>query len=146
MRHSQLRSAVIVVVVIILLAGSFLAGRTSSTQRLTRTQPESAFTAPEAPDFSALGCTNVSNVAVFDNRIHVKCSTVNAVGNDKVYYYAYPTNSTSGYTPNRMLAIGHTAFVLNKSVWIYYQANTAYNPPGCNTGDCRLLVGISVIE
>ena len=146
MDQRKFRVAVLVVSVLALLAGSFLAGRHASNQRLLRTQTESAFAAPESPEFSAFGCTNVNNVAVFENRIHVKCSSVNVIGTNNVYYYAYPTNGTSGYTANRLLAIAHTAFVLNKSVWIYYQANTSYNPPSCNTGDCRLLVGLSVVE
>jgi hypothetical protein len=31
-------------------------------------------------------------------------------------------------------------------VAIFYDADSAHNPPGCYTTDCRLLLGISMIE
>jgi len=147
MEQKQLRSIVFVVVLLALLTGSFFAGRSIADRRVSHAQSEGAPAAPADPNFSSFACTNVSNVAVFENRIHVKCATVNVVGGTyNVYYYAYPTGSFDGYTASRMLAVGQTAFALDKPVWIYYEASTSYNPSGCNTGDCRLLVGLSMVE
>ena len=146
MEHRQLRSAIFVLVLVALLAGSFFVGRGFADRRVSYARSEGVPPAPADPNFSTFACTNVSNVAVFENRIHVKCATVNVVGTNNVYYYAYPTGSFAGYTASRLLAVGQTAFVLDKGVWIYYEANTSYNPTGCNTGDCRLLVGLSMVE
>ena len=93
-------------------------------------------------DLLSFGCTSIDNVASFDNRIHVHCAT----SNGSIEYYAYPTSGSNGYTANRMLAVGQTAFALGKGVVIFYQSSTSYNPPGCNTGDCRLLTGLSMLK
>jgi hypothetical protein len=146
MVQNKLHSVVFVCIVLILLAGSFLAGRSFAVPRVSHAQGIDIPAAPADTNYSAFACLNVSNVAVFENRIHVKCSTVNVVGSDNVYYYAYPTGSFDTYTANRMLAVGQTAFALDKPVWIYYEASRSYNPPNCNLGDCRLLVGISMME
>ena len=147
MEQKQLRSVVFMFVVLALLGGSFLAGRIFADRRVSHAQSDGLPAAPADPNFSSFACTNVSNVAVFENRIHVKCATVNVVGGTyNVYYYAYPTGGFDGYTANRMLAVAQTAFALEKTVWIYYEASTSYNPSGCNTGDCRLLVGLSMLE
>lgn len=146
MEHSQLRSAVFFLVVLAMVTGSFLAGRTLTELRVLRAQSQDVPAAPADPSFSSFYCSDVNNVASFDNRIHLRCSTVNNVAGDPVRYYAYPTGSSSGYTANRMLAVAQIAYALDKPVWIYYQASTSYNPPGCNTGDCRLIVGVSVVQ
>jgi len=147
MPHKKLRFIVFVFTVLVLLAGSFVAGRILADRRVSHAQSEGVPAAPADPNFSSFACTNVSNVAVFEDRIHVKCSTVNVVGGTyNVSYYAYPTGGFDGYTASRMLALGQIAFALDKPVWIYYEASTSYNPTGCNTGDCRLLVGLSMVE
>jgi hypothetical protein len=146
MKQKQLRSVVFVLVVVALLAGSFLAGRISAGRRVVRAQSPGAPAAPADPNTSAFYCGNVDNVASFDNRIHLRCETTNNVGGDLVRFYAYPTSGASGYTANRMLAVGQIAYALNRRVWIFYQANSSYNPPSCVSNDCRLLVGISMLE
>ncbi len=146
MEQKKLRFVVFLFVVLALLAGSFVAGRSLADRRVSHAQSSDVPAAPADPNFSSFTCANVSNVAVFENRIHVKCATAKVVGTDNVYYFAYPTGSFDGYTASRMLAVGQTAFALDKPVWIYYEASTSYNPPGCNTGDCRLLVGLSMVE
>ena len=146
MESKKVRTIVFLFVVLALLAGSFFAGRSLAGRRVIHAQDEGAPPAPADPNRSSFACTNVSNVAVFENRIHVKCTTVNVVGTDNVHYYAYPTGSFDGYAASRMLAVGQTAFALDRPVWIYYEASTDYNPPGCYLHDCRLLVGLSMVE
>lgn len=146
MKYTPLRFAVLGLFVAALLVGSFLAGRTFAGGRVIHAQSEGVPAAPADPSFSAFYCSDVNNVAAFDNRIHLRCATTNNVGGSLVRYYAYPTSSSGGWTANRMLAVAQIAYALNRPVWIYYEANTAYNPPGCNTGDCRLVVGVSMVE
>ncbi len=146
MEQRKLHSVVFVLIVLALLAGSFLVGRSFADRRVSHAQDDGIPPAPADPNWSSFACSNVNNVAVYENRIHVKCASVNIVGTNNVYYYAYPTGGFDGYTASRMLAVGQTAFALDKPAWLYYEANISYNPPGCNTGDCRLLVGISMVE
>jgi hypothetical protein len=142
MEHSQFRVAVLGMVVLALLAGSFLAGRALAGSRVVRAQSEVSLAAPADPAYTSYSCSALNNVAAFDNRIHVRCVTANG----SIQYYAYPTTGSNGYTANRMLAVAQTAFALGEGLVIFYQASTSYNPPGCNTGDCRLLVGLSMVK
>lgn len=145
MQHRQFRTVVLLIVVVALAAVSFLAGRAFIGSQVSRAQ---GAVNPSVPaDINAsFGCTHVDNVAAFDNRIHVRCSTVNVVGTDNVRYYAYATNGSNGYTANRMLAVAQTTFALGKGVVLFYDPDSAHNPPGCYTSDCRLLLGISMVE
>jgi hypothetical protein len=45
-----------------------------------------------------------------------------------------------------MLAVAQTAFALGKGVVIFNQTSSSYNPAKCNTGDCRLLTGLSMVN
>jgi hypothetical protein len=141
MKHSVGSRVVFVLVVVGLLAGSYFAGR-------VLTRPQVATVHAEAPSFSPAGIEAsfycyLNNVAAFDNRIHLRCSTSPG---DGIGYYAHPTNSSSGYTASRMLAVAQTAYALGKPVWVYYVSSSSSNPPGCNTTDCRLLTGVSMVN
>lgn len=93
-----------------------------------------------APEASPFLCPTIVNVAVWDNRIHFRCN----VANGSVVFYAYATDPPNIGTANQMLAIGNSAFVLDQSVYFYYNTNSNLNPPGCLPGDCRGLVGVKV--
>jgi hypothetical protein len=142
MKNSVIRRAVFVLAVVGLLAGSFFAGRQLTGPEGVQAHAEVNPASPTSIE-SSFYCTVVSNVAAFDNRIHVRCSTSPG---DGIWYFAYPTNSSSGYTASRMLAVAQTAYALGKPVWVYYDLSSGSNPPGCNTGDCRLLTGISMVN
>jgi hypothetical protein len=137
----RVRIAVFIVAVLGLLAGSFAAGRRLVATQAASAQAAAAPAAPASPEAS-FACT-VDNVAAFNNRIHLRCTSSPGSG---IYYFAYPTTSGEGYTANRLLAVAQTAFALGKPVWVYYVSSSASNPPGCNTGDCRLLTGISMVN
>jgi hypothetical protein len=141
MQHRQFRTVVLLIVVVAMATVSFLAGRAFIGSRVSRAQGAVSPSAPAGPDAS-FTCTNVNNVAAFDNRIHLRCSQANG----SVLYYAYPTNGSNGYTANRMLAVAQTAFALGNVTFVYYDADSSHNPPGCNASDCRLLVGISIVQ
>lgn len=141
MKRSVIRRAVFVLVVFALLAGSFVAGRLLAGSEGAQAQAEANFVSPAGPEAN-FPC-NINNVAAFDNRIHLRCDTSPGSG---IWYFAYPTGSSNGYTANRMLAVAQTAYALGKPVWVYYDSYSSSNPPGCNPGDCRLLTGISMVN
>jgi hypothetical protein len=97
---------------------------------------------PGAPNASTFYCSLITNVAIFENRIHLRCSN----SNDGISYYAYPTDPSHVATANQILAIANTAFALNESVWVFYNSSSYLNPPGCYANDCRGLVGVSMVQ
>ena len=130
---------IVVLLIVVFLAGQILArsGTTLAQEDLNKSMPSF----PNAPDAISFKCT-VDNVAAFENRIHLRC---NNPYNTTIYYFAYPTDSAHTATANQILAIANTAFALGKPVWVYFNSSSADNPPGCNTGDCRGLVGVSMV-
>jgi hypothetical protein len=132
--------------IIVLLAVSFYAGQAltnpTSSVRAQDDIQESAPKLPDEPNFINFYCPTITNIAAFDNRIHVKCSSANG----DILYYAYANDASNAIVANQILAVANTAFALGKGVWVYYNTSPTYNPPGCNTGDCRGLVGISILQ
>jgi hypothetical protein len=141
MKRSAIRRTVYILAVFGLLAGSFFAGRLLTGPQGAKAHAEVTSVSPASLEAS-FSCY-VNNVAAFDNRIHLRCST-SPDGN--IWYYAYPTGSSNGYTASRMLAVAQTAYALGKPVWVYYVSSSSSNPPGCYTGDCRLLTGVSMVN
>ena len=141
MKRSMVSRVVFVLVVLALLAGAFFAGRLLAGPKAVQAQSEAD---PVSPSGIESFATYINGVAVYDNRIHVHCQDP-APGTTTVTFFAYPIGGSSGYTANRLLAIGQTAGMLHKVVWIYYDSDYHSNPPDCNTGDCRLLTGISMV-
>jgi hypothetical protein len=141
MKRLPIRRAVLILAVLGLLAGSFFAGRLLAGPEVAKARAEASSVSPASPEASHY--CSVNNVAAFDNRIHVRCSTSPGGG---VIYFAHPTGSSNGYTANRLLAVAQTAYALGKPVWVYYVSSSSSNPPGCNLGDCRLLTGISMVN
>jgi hypothetical protein len=143
MKRSMVRSSVFVVVVLALLAGSYLAGRLLARPKTVQAQAGPGPVSPATADAVLSFYCDVTNVAAYDNRIHVRCLTSPGSG---IWFFAYPISGASGYTANRMLAVAQTAFALNEDVYIYYMLNSDSNPPGCYATDCRLMTGISMVE
>ena len=141
MKRSVIRRAVFVLAVVGLLAGSFIAGRLLAGSEGAQAHAETNFASPASVEAS-FAC-HINNVAAFHNRIHVRCNETPGGG---IWYFAYPTGSSNGYTANRMLAVAQTAYALGKPVWIYYVLSSSSNPTDCNVGDCRLLTGISMVN
>lgn len=92
--------------------------------------------APDAQSAGPFGCT-IANLAVFSNRIHVYCTT--APGGTSYRYFAAPGDAAHALTTNRFMVMLNTAYSLGKPVYLYYYTDTANNPPGCNSGDCRAI-------
>ena len=81
-------------------------------------------------------CT-INNVAVYDNRIHVRCSNANGA----IFYYAAASTDANA---NRFLTLLNTAYALGKQPVVVFDPNSAHNPTGCLTADCRLLTGVVI--
>jgi hypothetical protein len=134
-----------ITMIVILLIVNFLAGQALASPGTTRAQEEVDKPVPDHPDVpnaSTFYCSSVNNVATFENRVHLRCST----SNGDIIYYAYATDPAHVATANQILAIANSAFALGKGVWVYYNISSDLNPPGCNSGDCRGLVGVSMLQ
>ena len=120
---------------VILLVAIFFAGQALAKPESTHAQEMANETIPNSPNSpdASFFCSEVNNVAAFNNRVHLRCST----SNGGILYYAYATDPANVATANQILAIANTAFALNKGVWVYYYDSTSYNPPGCNVSDCQ---------
>jgi hypothetical protein len=134
-----------IALIIILLVMSFFAGRvlanptaTGIAQTNTQLSEPNISNEPNASDFF---CPTINNVAAFSTRVHIRCSAVNG----DIAYYAYANDPTHSIVANQILAVANTAFALGSGVWVYYNDDQNLNPPGCNVGDCRGLVGISIV-
>ena len=85
-------------------------------------------------------CTPL-NVAVFANRVHVKCSE--SVGG--IRYFAAPTASNSHAA--RVLSVLTAAHAGGATLDILYDpADESGSSIGCNTGDCRLIQGVAYLK
>ncbi|MCL5996451.1 MAG: hypothetical protein M1546_10425 [Chloroflexi bacterium] len=87
-------------------------------------------------------CTPAA-VAVFTERVHVRCSTGAAPGN-AIFYFAYCSQQDSALA-SRFLSTFTTAKVTGKNVIIFYSQNDLSGANcGCSTSDCRVLTGAEV--
>lgn len=125
-----------------LLSIAFLAGRVAARPDVASAQAPAGADPLVVPNAASFGCT-VDNVAAFNNRIHLHCTTAPIAG---VTYFAYASDPAHFSTANQMLAVANTAFALGKPVVVFYNSDSSLNPPGCNAGDCRGLVGVSMLE
>lgn len=95
------------------------------------------------PDVIAYHTCTISEVAVYDNRIHVRCTTAPAAYS-AVYFFAASSSPANIENTNRYLILLNTAYALNKPVTLGFDSATSANPGGCLTSDCRKLVGVVV--
>jgi hypothetical protein len=95
-------------------------------------------TAVAPPAAAAADATCVPNqVAVFANRIHVRCAA--AIGG--VVYFALPTADAP--LAARVLNILTTAQVAGRTLGINYEpSDTTGSAIGCSPSDCRLIRGV----
>ncbi len=82
-------------------------------------------------------CTTVDQVAVFDSRIHVHCtSTSPTIG---IGWFAV---SSTNPNVSRYLSIFETAMISGKRLYLYLDPNdTSGAAWGCASGDCRVIYG-----
>ena len=85
-----------------------------------------------AADFT---CTP-TEVSVYSNRIHVKCSVAQPDGSASIWYWAVP--STDPQWTNRFVAITSTALVSGRTLLLRYTPGDATGQSfGCLSHDCR---------
>jgi hypothetical protein len=130
------------VLLIALLGIAFLAGRAAARPSVASAQAQAGADLLAVPNAASFYCS-VNNVAAFDTRVHLRCTTSPGGG---IYYFAYASDPAHFSTANQILAVANTAFALGKPVWVYYNSDSSLNPPGCNAGDCRGLVGVSMVQ
>ena len=118
------------------LAGTLWVGTAAWQAHAQTGSPPVVSNAPDSPQGGPFQC-NIANIAVFGSRIHVYCAA--KVPGTNIQYFAAPGDSAHMLTTNRFLMLLNTAYALGKPVYLYYLDNTANNPPGCNTGDCRAI-------
>jgi len=107
-------------------------------------QAEAVSYDPLSPTSWFLTCT-VKEVAVTENRIHVLCTTAPA-SHPTVFYFVYPAGGTYSDLTNRYLAIMNTAFVMGKPLAIEYNNLGIFNPPSCDTSNCRGISFLAVVN
>jgi hypothetical protein len=99
--------------------------------------------APDEPAANPHPCT-IANIAVYENRIHVRCvdpvalvKTATPLTFYMVYYFAAPGDADNMIETNRYLTLLNTAYALNKTVLVGYDTFADLNPDGCLIDDCR---------
>jgi uncharacterized protein YchJ len=88
-------------------------------------------------------CVTPDQVAVFATRVHVHCASTNPTIAG-VSWFAVPTSPDSAYA-SRVLSVFQSAMVANKRLWLYVDpSDTSGSIFGCNSGDCRRIVGAEI--
>ena len=106
-------------------------------------------TVPAAHAGQTYAACNVIDVATFSNRVHLHCKgDVQACdllpggckgqGNG-IAYYAVEVASPMA---SQVIQIGLAAFASHRTLGVFYDDNAGANPAGCNTSDCRRLIGV----
>ena len=80
-------------------------------------------------------CTPVG-VMTYSERVHVQCSSAIA----GITYFAVSTADPAHAA--RVLNVITAAQALGRTVYLQFDDNTASNPPGCLSGDCRLITAV----
>lgn len=103
---------------------------------------EAAFRAESrSPSATSFFCTP-NGVAVFENRVHIHCTTADSNG---VSYFAYP--NTDAAQTARVLSLLLVAYTTTSPVYIYYDPNdTSGSAWGCQVADCRVFTGASMVR
>lgn len=141
MKRSINRRTSFALAVIVLIAGSFFAGRQLTGREGAQVHAEDTFVTTQRPE--AYFTCIPEQVAVFSNRMHVRCSNSPGSG---IYFFAYPIKESPGYMANRWIAVSQSALALNKTLVVHYNSDSNYNPAGCWTKDCRLLTGLVLLK
>jgi hypothetical protein len=88
--------------------------------------------------FAAIWNCTPNQVYTTDVRVHVRCTAAASGG---IYYFA--TSTADPAEAARVLNVITAAVALGRNIDIWYNTDSAYNPPGCLVGDCRLLESVA---
>ena len=83
-------------------------------------------------------CTPAA-VATFSSRIHIRC----AQSFSGVVFFAYKSSDSAGAA--RYMSMATSALISGRSVRVFYDpADQSGASIGCQTSDCRLLLGLEI--
>jgi hypothetical protein len=92
-----------------------------------------------AADYGSAPCT-VSEVGVFENRIHVKCANPQAGAFGQITFFAVSTANSANAA--RFLTLFDSALVENRKLTIQYELfDISGEQFGCRSTDCRAARG-----
>jgi hypothetical protein len=93
---------------------------------------------------------SVVDVATFNNRVHLHCTppiqasdllpgaSKNKSSNGPEYYAVEVASPMA----SQVIQIGLAAFASHRTLGVFYDDNAGANPAGCNTNDCRRIIGV----
>jgi hypothetical protein len=134
-RRATLGTTVFVLTALMLgsLLGGSIPSQASDTAQIDEADPAGA--APAA----YYSCTPV-RVAVFTNRVHVRCAAAAPGG---IVFFAVST--TDSASASRFLSVFSTALATGRQINVSYDANdTSGQAWGCLSADCRIATGAEV--
>ena len=93
---------------------------------------------------------SVVDVATFNNRVHLHCNAPVTACDLKpggcknkqdgaIAYYAVEVASPMA---SQVIQIGLAAFASHRTLGVFYDDDAGANPAGCNTNDCRRIIGV----
>ena len=103
--------------------------------------------APARPATSLLGgyCTP-ANVAVFPQRIHIKCNETFDDGNGSLTIQYFAVSTANAANVGRYQSLFTAAFVSGKRVYIFYDpTDLSGQSLACSNNDCRLVTGAAIV-
>jgi hypothetical protein len=87
-------------------------------------------------------CTPME-VAVFANRIHIRCSASHSDGGSTIWFWAVPTSDAQW--ANRVLSTATTGMVAGRKLYLTFTpGDTSGQDFGCLAKDCRTITVIGL--
>ena len=138
MSTKTVQKLVFALVVVLLLLASYFAG-----QMYSRPMNVQAQEVPESEDRATSShVCSVTEVAMYDNRAHIRCSAPKDVDGTDVWFFAVADTPANKSFINRVIAIGLTNMSMNRQIRVWFDTLASNNPPSCLTTNCRKLTGI----
>ena len=95
--------------------------------------------APAAAAEQSREC-KVVNVAVLNNRVHIRCNPIAGGGlMQPPVFFAVELNNPMA---DKAVALAAQALIANRTLNLTYEGTPGANPPGCQVADCRRLTSV----
>jgi len=108
--------------------------------------PRPALADPPIPDRVFVTCKPVESRIVFGRRYMVRCDQGWSHPTTGHVYPYFGIGTTNSAYVEQAMSIVHTARITGKRVSVWIETSASFNPPGCQTDDCRAFIGISVVD
>lgn len=99
----------------------------------------------------------ISEVAAFENRVHLRCraggrpgvvtppdNSANGRYAQSIFYFAVDARAQQDLA-SRVVELGSAALAQDRDLLIAFRSAPSENPPGCLPQDCRRLVGVVML-